>query len=135
MTYRRQELIRTVGLPPSTIRHWQKEFSEFVKPERTRGGQRRYAEEDVAVLRRIKDMVYEHKNSIAQVKVLLRNGNAESSNIDWSQCTILVTGGTGSFGKHFCQVMLEKYHPKVIRIYSRDELKQHEMRQKFGVST
>jgi UDP-N-acetylglucosamine 4,6-dehydratase/5-epimerase len=52
--------------------------------------------------------------------------------IDWSQQTILVTGGTGSFGKHFCKVMLEKYHPKAIRVYSRDELKQHEMRQKFG---
>ena len=121
-----------MGLPPSTIRHWQKEFSEFVTPERTQGGQRRYADEDAAGLRRIKDMVYEHKNSIAQVKVLLSNGRAESSNIDWSQCTILVTGGTGSFGKHFCQVMLEKYHPKVIRIYSRDELKQHEMSQKFA---
>ena len=52
--------------------------------------------------------------------------------IDWSQQTILVTGGTGSFGKHFCKVMLEKYSPKVIRIYSRDELKQHDMRQQFG---
>ena len=52
--------------------------------------------------------------------------------IDWSQQTILVTGGTGSFGKHFCKVMLETHHPKVIRVYSRDELKQHEMRQTFG---
>jgi UDP-N-acetylglucosamine 4,6-dehydratase len=53
-------------------------------------------------------------------------------NIDWEQQTILLTGGTGSFGKHFCRRMLETYHPKVIRIYSRDELKQHEMRQSFG---
>ena len=52
--------------------------------------------------------------------------------IDWSQQTILITGGTGSFGKHFCKVMLEKYSPKVIRVYSRDELKQHDMRQQFG---
>jgi UDP-N-acetylglucosamine 4,6-dehydratase len=58
--------------------------------------------------------------------------NATNGNIDWSQQTILVTGGTGSFGKHFCKVMLEHYPPKVIRVYSRDELKQHEMRQKFG---
>jgi UDP-N-acetylglucosamine 4,6-dehydratase len=58
--------------------------------------------------------------------------NTTNGNIDWSQQTILVTGGTGSFGKHFCKVMLEKYAPKVIRVYSRDELKQHEMRQKFG---
>ncbi len=53
-------------------------------------------------------------------------------NIKWEKQTILLTGGTGSFGKHFCKVMLEKYHPKTIRIYSRDELKQHEMRQIFG---
>lgn len=53
-------------------------------------------------------------------------------NIAWERQTILLTGGTGSFGKHFCKRMLEKYHPKVIRIYSRDELKQHEMRQRFG---
>lgn len=52
--------------------------------------------------------------------------------IDWAKQRILLTGGTGSFGKHFCKMMIEKYHPKVIRIYSRDELKQFEMRQKFG---
>jgi UDP-N-acetylglucosamine 4,6-dehydratase len=54
------------------------------------------------------------------------------STIDWSQQTLLITGGTGSFGRHFCKVMLRDYHPKVIRVYSRDELKQHEMRQIFG---
>jgi UDP-N-acetylglucosamine 4,6-dehydratase/5-epimerase len=52
--------------------------------------------------------------------------------IDWREQTILLTGGTGSFGKHFCKVMRERYRPRVIRIYSRDELKQFEMRQKFG---
>jgi UDP-N-acetylglucosamine 4,6-dehydratase len=42
---------------------------------------------------------------------------------------ILITGGTGSFGKKFTQVVLTKYHPKKVIIFSRDELKQHEMRQ------
>ena len=41
--------------------------------------------------------------------------------------TILVTGGTGSFGKKFISTVLEKYNPKKIIIYSRDELKQFEM--------
>ncbi|MCK5050739.1 MAG: UDP-N-acetylglucosamine 4,6-dehydratase (inverting) [Candidatus Cloacimonetes bacterium] len=41
--------------------------------------------------------------------------------------TILVTGGTGSFGKKLIQTILEKYDPKKIIIYSRDELKQFEM--------
>ncbi|MCK5230485.1 MAG: UDP-N-acetylglucosamine 4,6-dehydratase (inverting) [Desulfobulbaceae bacterium] len=79
----------------------------------------------------IKELVYEKKRSIDHAKKILGNGNGTGV-IDWSNQTILVTGGTGSFGKHFCKVILKKCRPKAIRIYSRDELKQHEMRQKFG---
>ena len=44
--------------------------------------------------------------------------------------SILVTGGTGSFGKHFIKYLLKKKYPfKKIIIFSRDELKQHEMSQ------
>ena len=50
--------------------------------------------------------------------------------MDWTKKVILVTGGTGSFGKKFIDVMLKEYHPAKIIIYSRDELKQHEMRVK-----
>ena len=46
----------------------------------------------------------------------------------WSEQVILVTGGTGSFGKKFVEVMLQEYHPKRLVIFSRDELKQHDMR-------
>jgi len=42
--------------------------------------------------------------------------------------SILITGGTGSFGRKFAEVILEKYQPKKLIIFSRDELKQHEMR-------
>jgi UDP-N-acetylglucosamine 4,6-dehydratase len=45
--------------------------------------------------------------------------------------SILVTGGTGSFGKKFVELVLKKYSPRRLIILSRDELKQHEMRQKF----
>jgi len=48
--------------------------------------------------------------------------------MDWSNLNILVTGGTGSFGKKFTEFMLKEYHPKKLVIFSRDELKQHEMR-------
>jgi len=44
---------------------------------------------------------------------------------------ILITGGTGSFGKKYTQIILEKYSPNKIIIYSRDELKQYEMAQAF----
>ena len=46
--------------------------------------------------------------------------------------TILLTGGTGSFGQKFVEIALKKYKPKVIRIYSRDELKQWEMEKRFN---
>lgn len=53
------------------------------------------------------------------------------NSFDWSAKSILVTGGTGSFGRRFVATMLEKYHPRRLVIFSRDELKQHEMRQLF----
>ena len=46
--------------------------------------------------------------------------------------SILITGGTGSFGKHFTKTILERYNPKRLVIYSRDELKQFEMQQEFN---
>jgi UDP-N-acetylglucosamine 4,6-dehydratase (inverting) len=45
--------------------------------------------------------------------------------------SILITGGTGSFGNTFIPMTLEKYNPKQIVIYSRDEMKQWDMAQKF----
>lgn len=44
---------------------------------------------------------------------------------------VLVTGGTGSFGQKFTEVVLERYGPKKLIIFSRDELKQHQMRAVF----
>ena len=44
---------------------------------------------------------------------------------------VLVTGGTGSFGKRYVRTLVERYKPKRLIIYSRDELKQFEMNQQF----
>ena len=41
--------------------------------------------------------------------------------------TILITGGTGSFGRRFTSVLLERHNPKRVIVFSRDELKQHDM--------
>lgn len=46
--------------------------------------------------------------------------------------SILITGGTGSFGKQYVRTILERYTPKRIVVYSRDELKQFEMQQEFN---
>lgn len=48
---------------------------------------------------------------------------------------ILITGGTGSFGKKYTKILLENYKPNKIIIYSRDELKQYEMAQEFSSSS
>jgi len=45
---------------------------------------------------------------------------------------ILITGGTGSFGKKYTEILLSQYKPNKIIIFSRDELKQYEMAQKFN---
>ncbi|MDA2932868.1 UDP-N-acetylglucosamine 4,6-dehydratase (inverting) [Acidobacteria bacterium AH-259-D05] len=44
---------------------------------------------------------------------------------------ILITGGTGSFGRKFTEIVVTRQHPKKLIIFSRDEVKQHEMRQQF----
>ena len=49
--------------------------------------------------------------------------------------SILITGGTGSFGKRFVAHILSHYKPKKVIIYSRDELKQFEMQQQFDHSS
>ncbi len=45
---------------------------------------------------------------------------------------ILITGGTGSFGKKYTEILLSKYRPNKIIIFSRDELKQYEMAQEYS---
>lgn len=51
--------------------------------------------------------------------------------MEWSSQVVLITGGTGSFGRRFTDIMLRQYRPKKLIILSRDELKQHEMRQAY----
>lgn len=46
--------------------------------------------------------------------------------------TILITGGTGSFGQKFTEVVINNYKPKKLIIFSRDEMKQYEMQKRFS---
>jgi UDP-N-acetylglucosamine 4,6-dehydratase len=50
---------------------------------------------------------------------------------DWENQSILVTGGTGSFGKKFVDIMMREFRPKKLILFSRDELKQHDIRQVY----
>lgn len=51
--------------------------------------------------------------------------------MDWNEKVVLVTGGTGSFGQKFVDLVLREHRPRKIIVFSRDELKQHDMRQRF----
>ena len=46
---------------------------------------------------------------------------------NWSEASVLITGGTGSFGNKFVELMLERFQPRRLVVFSRDELKQSEM--------
>lgn len=50
------------------------------------------------------------------------------TSFNWKDSAVLVTGGTGSFGRKFIEIMLRDYGPRKLIVFSRDELKQHEMR-------
>lgn len=54
------------------------------------------------------------------------------TNLDLGGATILLTGGTGSFGNAFLERVLDEWPDVVVRVYSRDELKQSELRARFG---
>jgi len=52
--------------------------------------------------------------------------------MNWQDLSILVTGGTGSFGRKFIEIVLSQYEPRRLIVFSRDEVKQLEMRQQLG---
>jgi len=59
------------------------------------------------------------------------NANRHDGTLDWSETSVLVTGGTGSFGNKFVEIMLNRYRPRRLVVFSRDELKQSEMMARF----
>lgn len=61
---------------------------------------------------------------------MLKNFLIQSPDLD--NKVILITGGTGSFGNQLVQTLIERYSPKKVIVFSRDELKQYEMAQKFS---
>lgn len=50
----------------------------------------------------------------------------------FNNSTLLITGGTGSFGRKFVELVLKKFNPKKVIIFSRDEMKQWEMQKEFS---
>ncbi len=60
------------GVESHTLRYWEREFSEFLRPIRSAGGQRRYRPEDIEVIREIKRLLKEEMYTIAGAKRKLR---------------------------------------------------------------
>ena len=60
------------------------------------------------------------------------NSLTENREIDLDGASVLVTGGTGSFGKHFVRRLLSRHDPARVVVFSRDEFKQYEMENSFG---
>ncbi len=56
----------------------------------------------------------------------------DGGNVAINHKKVLITGGTGSFGQKFVEIALQRYQPEKLIIFSRDELKQYEMRQRFN---
>ncbi len=54
-----------------------------------------------------------------------------SDTFDWKDKVVLITGGTGSFGRKFTEIMMKEYHPRKLIVFSRDELKQSEMQRVY----
>jgi UDP-N-acetylglucosamine 4,6-dehydratase len=130
--YKIQEISKKLELPASTIRFWENEFSDFIEPTRTHGGQRRYSQKDIDHLIKIKELLYIKNMSISQAKLFLKNSITVSDDNSFSGKSVLITGGTGFIGKHLCNYLLKNCNPQVIRVFSRDEIKQHEMKKIFG---
>ena len=60
------------------------------------------------------------------------NAIRSDGSLNWSEASVLVTGGTGSFGNKFVEIMLSQYRPRRLVVFSRDELKQSEMIARFN---
>jgi UDP-N-acetylglucosamine 4,6-dehydratase/5-epimerase len=130
--YKIQEVSKILDLPASTVRFWENEFRDLVEPTRTSGGQRRYSQKDIDHLTVIKQLLYVRNMSITQAKQYFKNGTITPEDNFLHNKSILITGGTGFIGKHLCNYLLTNFAPQVIRIFSRDEIKQHEMKKIFG---
>ena len=72
------------------------------------------------------------KMAMRQTAPLLLMHREKGDDMVFDGKTILVTGGTGSFGQEFVKYLITNYRPKKIIIFSRDEMKQWEMEKKFS---
>jgi len=76
----------------------------------------------------------DNKSPNEELENMVMDRKFDNPRINLDGKTILITGGTGSFGKRFTEVICRDYKPRKLIIFSRDELKQYEMAQEFSPS-
>lgn len=67
------EVSRLTGVPAHTIRFWEKDFNSYLRPAKTPGGQRRYCMRDIETIKRIKQLRYDDRYTIAGTLKEIRN--------------------------------------------------------------
>jgi len=73
------DVSKIIGVPPHTIRYWEREFPQFLIPPRTLGRQRRYGSSQIFNIKKIYTMLKEDGYSIAGAKRALANQNRQST--------------------------------------------------------
>jgi len=134
------ELCQRVGIKECTLRYWEREFVNFFKPYRSKGGHRRYDENDTRNILKIKELVKDNGYTIKGARKLLKEKVGITESIEGKNFPgesnyfqgkkMLITGGTGTVGRGIARELLS-LNPSVIRIYSRDESKQFNMQEEF----
>lgn len=74
-----REVSLLTGVPPHTLRFWEKEMPDILQPERTQGGQRRYDTDMAERVRMIKELSQEGKCSLGRIRQTLGNSRPRES--------------------------------------------------------
>lgn len=77
--FRIGEVASIIGLEPSVIRYWESEFRWWLRPTRSRSGQRMYTQNDIRKIRQIKRLLYEQRLTIEGAKKFLREGGSAAA--------------------------------------------------------
>ena len=90
--YTIREVARICDIPDYVLRYWEKEF-KFLRPQRLNSGHRRYTRDDLVLIARIKELLYEKKFTIAGARKQLikeRKQKSEQLNLELHQTTAAV---------------------------------------------
>ena len=84
-----QQVSTKLNIPKPTLRFWEKELDGIIVPHRTRGGQRRYALEHLAIIGKVKEL-REKGMSLAEIKKQINNTNKlQNDNTDFDRVDLL----------------------------------------------